>query len=855
MINNKYNLQGLSNEEVKKRKSLGLSNQKIDSYSPSLFTIFRRNYVNINNAILVPLVTILAVFGLWREVLVFFSFIIFNSAFGAWDELRVKKRLDELQKEFQREATVIRNGRTDTISASEVVKGDLVVAQEGEGIIADGKVVFENFLQIDQAMLTGESDYIRKVNGDSVLSGSFVVTGECVYEVEKVGKQNYLNRLGSEATSFSQTKSNIQKIGNFIAGFLALLGFGAAILNFVATSNAGFEQQERLLAVTSILALIIPQSLIFLFTLVFSVSVTKLSNKGILIQKKGSIDELATIDVLCMDKTGTITTNFMQLKEKKYWNFKEDEIGSFYKSVMHSIVGRNKTQEVLDRNFSDYEETSVKDFQQTPFTSKNKFSLIQAAFGQRYKRIVFGAPSVLLKEVKPEVRAKIEKYVSTAELNGFRVILALYTIHNEEPDLEKFSPTDKVAAFVITETLNPGIKKVLADLAKQDISLKVISGDSLKSVASIAQKVGIPAENVIDLSDTLFSVEELALEKQVFARAKPEDKLAIIKALQQNGHRVAMIGDGVNDVLSMKMADVGISMESGSKITRDIADIVLLENDYKKIPQIFFEGNNIIFNLRLASKMYVAKSITTVVFVLFLSLIPKVPLPLYPTSTLIFSFFASTIPSYVVSLTRENVKSHKPFLQDVFQIATPISVMFGLMLCYVYLIANSGGLENSDLRLNTTITMAFLSFNLLFVAFLFRESGKLKSIGGLFLMWLVGFGNGIFFTFLPVIQYKSTNNLILSASSVLAALLLVFFLMRFVLSKMNPKLKNTSWLILIGGFLLASFFPVKEYYAINPIPAYYYGQIIVLTFIALVALILVYPLHRSLFKKVKLAKA
>lgn len=849
MARNKYNLKGLSSEDVKKKKSLGLSNQKIDSYSPSIPTIIRRNYINLVNSILLPLVITLAYFELWREVFVFFSFIMINSAFGVWDEIRVKKRLDALKEEFQREAEVIRDGQIQTIAADKVVKGDLVIAQEGEGIIADGKVVYENFLQVDQAMLTGESDYIKKDINDVVLSGSFVVTGECVYEVENVGKQNYLNRLGAEATSYSQQNSTIQRIGNFFAGFLAILGFSSAILNFVMTQNMGFEDTERLLAITAILALIIPQSLIFLFTLTFSVSVTRLSNRGILIQKKGSIDELAAIDVLCMDKTGTITTNVMKLKEKQFWNIDEKEMGGFYSSIMGDIVGRNKTQEVLDRTFKKFKPIAVKDFHQKPFTSKQKYSLVQGSVGARYTRLTFGAPSVLKKYIQPSVREEVLKYIQDAEQKGYRVILSLYSQHNDEPDIEKLYDTDNVAVFVITETLNPGIKNVLNELKAQDISLKVISGDSLASVESVAKKVDIPSDDVIDLSDFDFSVEEAALDNQVFARAKPEDKLAIIKSLQENGHKVAMVGDGVNDVLSMKMADVGIAMESGSKITRDIADIVLLKNDYKKIPQVFFEGNNIIFNLRLASKIYVMKSITTVIFVAFLSLVPRVPLPLYPTSTLIFSFFASTIPSYVVSLTRENVVNKRSFLKEVFEITVPAGIMFGLMLIYIYQIANSGGLDNSDLRMNTVLTMTFLALNLLFVGYLFKDTGKVKSVPALVIMYFIGVFGGGLFTYLPILQYSSIEDLAVISTVVGLSLVILFFLLRFVFVKVNPQLKITAWFILIGGLLLAAFFPVKDYYAINPISAYYYAQIQFVALVALIILIINRPLQKIIFKK------
>jgi cation-transporting ATPase E len=838
-MSNKYKLKGLSQREVTQKKKLGLSNEIIDTYSPSTITIIRKNYFNVINLILISVIISLSIFNLWKEVFVFASFVMINSAFGVWDQLRVKKRLDELKKEFQRTARVIRDFKILEIPVSDVVKGDLIISQEGEGIIADGKIVFQKLLQIDESILTGESDYIIKQKGDNVLSGSFVVTGEVVYKVTNVGKQNYLNRLGAEATSVKQHKSEIEKVGNFIALILAVIGFLSAVINFTLTSSGEFPNETRVLAITSILALIIPQSLIFLFTLTYSISVTKLSNKGILIQKKGAIDELANINVLCMDKTGTITTNDMKLVDKSFWNFEETEAAKFYISVSKEIFGKNKMQEHLEAIFSEYEGEDYRDFEQVPFTSKQKYSLIQAEVGERYKRIIFGAPSVLEKWISPDVRKQVKSIVSKHETNGLRILLGLYFQFNEKPKLTEFKQTDKVMLLAFEETLNPGIKTIIKNIKKQNIDIKVISGDSLKSVQTIAEKVGIPSDKVVDLSKTRLSVEELAIQKQVFARARPEDKFSIIKQLKEEGLKVAMIGDGVNDVLGMKKADVGIAMESGSRITRDIADIVLLKNDYKKIPEIFFEGNNIIFNLRFASKIFLVKSIVTSILVLFVSFFYKEPLPIFPTSTLLFGFFAGSVPSYIVSFTREAVINSRKFLEDVFLSTIPQSIVLATLLSLFYMALKQDKLPNdpANAKFNTALTMCYMAFSLLFVTMTLWKSKKLTKIHLLVLIYIIGILGSALFTFLPIIKHPiGSIRFVVVAFATYTGCFLLFIILRFFLSKLQPKFIFSSWLIIIGITLLATFFPVSSYYNINPISIKYYIYIQILTLIAFISI-------------------
>src|SRR5260221_886192 len=377
-------LKGLTLDEVKRKKKLGLSNEIIDSYTPNTFLILRRNIFSLINVVVVPLLILLGVYQRYTDIFAFSTFIVVNTIISILDEIRNKNQLQKLKSQFQQTAKVIRDGTEYEIPSNEIVEGDYVKAKEGEGILADGIVLYENYLQLDESALNGESNYIRKEDGEKVLSGSFIVTGECVYQVQSVGKNNYLNKLGAEALKYAEKKSTMQKNGDKLIIFLVIASISLALLNFYATKDTNLSIAERVLGLTTIITLIIPQTLIFLFTLTFTVSITKLYNPGVLVQKGGSIEELSNIDVICFDKTGTITTNDMTINKTEYFNLKEEDIGSFYNSVKSKIVGINKTQEILNKLYSKYDSSSdsrsavISDFDQIPFTSKNKYSLVTA---------------------------------------------------------------------------------------------------------------------------------------------------------------------------------------------------------------------------------------------------------------------------------------------------------------------------------------------------------------------------------------------------------------------------------------------------------------------------------------------
>ena len=330
------NISGLSQEEITKKINLGLSNDVIDSYSPSYKVIVIKNIFSVINIVVVPLLIFMAFFSLYMELTAMGLFILVNTITSMVDEIRIKKEVEKLKEKFARKVTVIRSNNEKVINLDQVILNDIIKSTEGEMIIADGKIIKSEYLQLDESALTGEVDYIIKNSGDKIYSGSIVITGLCYYEVLSVGQENSVNKIASSATKISVKKSNLQKNADKLIMFLIIASILLGILNYlVIRTDPVYSVQEQILSLSTIVALIIPQTLIFLFTLTFSISISKLFKKGVLVQKGSSIETLSHVDMMCFDKTGTITTNKMKLRKIEY-TFSENK--NIFASIFNFLI-------------------------------------------------------------------------------------------------------------------------------------------------------------------------------------------------------------------------------------------------------------------------------------------------------------------------------------------------------------------------------------------------------------------------------------------------------------------------------------------------------------------------------------
>lgn len=830
-------IHGLTSAEVANKKSLGLSNYRIDSYSPTYLQIIIRNTFSLVNIVLIPLLGLLYYFQYNREIISFAVFIVINTVVSAFDEIRIKRKLDKLKKEFEQKVSVIRDGQEMLIPASDVVQEDIVMVREGESIVSDGIVIDAQYLQLDESALTGESDYVQKKKGDSVLSGSFVVTGQCLYQIQKIGKENYLHKLASETLEYKEKKSPIQKAGNQLIVFLVVSTLLVGSTHYIASQNAGNSISESIFSAATLVSLIIPQTLIFLFTLTFSIAITKLTRDGVLVQKGGAIEDLTHVDVICIDKTGTITTNDLKVRDVEYLNIKDEHIGQLYNSVRPLIAGNNKTQQVLTSLYSNYALEEVDHFDQIPFNSKNKYSLITGVVKKKRITVIFGAFSKLKMYIDQSLQDVIEKKVHDGEIDGYRMLVGLVPEHDFAKSLEVNNLVDvfttkNIVIYKIEDSLNPNIEEILGNIKKQGISIKVISGDSKTSVERILSKIGLGSSKVADLSvqkDLLSDNIASNVENyDIFTRAIPEEKLTIIKALQANGHNVAMIGDGVNDVLSMKAAHVGISMESGTKITKEIADIVLLNNDYSKVPYIFSEGRNIIFNMTVSIKIFLAKSLFAILLGSLYSLQGKT-LPILLSSTLIFSFLGTSLPGYFMVFARSKVEKTAAFLRPVLLSSAPAALCFLLAFEFIHRVSQQYNLD--AYTTSAYLAIGVLSMSIIYVIFILSVAKRLNNILFTGFMYVVLMLIGIFQTILPLsLPHYDTSTRLFLYFFVAIFLIIVSYIIFRAKNAIGFAATFLVWIAAMIGLNIAIwFFPFQIWYSVSPVPIARFEEIALIT--------------------------
>ena len=839
-MNKNIKFSGLTSKEVLELTKKGLVNTQVESYSPSNLKIFFNNIFTIINVALFPLLIALLLLGVTREVFSFSAFLVLNTIINTIEEIRVKKRLEELKTHFQINATVIRNEVEQVIKAEDIVGGDLIIGREGDSILTDGEVLKSSYIQIDESALTGESNYIDKKVGDEVFSGSYVVTGEVYYKATKVGKNNFLNELGSRSLKYGEKKSRLESFSQKLILLFTALGIGAGVIHYFVLNNIGsIELKTVLLSVTTIISVAIPQAILVIMVLTYVISVAKLGKLGILVQKKGSIDDLSGIDTICLDKTGTITTNEMKVEDILLESIDKKDLELIFSRVKGKLYGVNRTMETLMDYFNvegvldSFDESS---FDQIPFTSKNKFS----AFQIKGKTLVLGIQSKLIPFIEDSKHNLINEKIKTIQDNNQRLILGVILDGEFINDIKNDVEIKKSSSFFvvgIAEDLNPGIEDILNDLKSQGIEVKVISGDSEIYVTSIAKSVNLIDKNgsSVDLSvvkeKDLEFYKNIVINNSVFARCTPQDKEGLISALQSFGKKVAMIGDGVNDVLGIKKSDVGISMESGAKVTREVADIVLLKNDYTKIPTIFFEGNNIIFNLKYSTKVFFARTLMIIILGLFFTFIGQ-PVPLLPTSALIFTFVGSSAVGYLLTFTRSKVLNQTSEIGNVLRVSTPYGIWMGLSTLFLWFLLKDTSITFEEM--NTALTIGLSGILMGYTIYLLFVGGKIPKNWGLIIGgFIFGMVASILQTVAPLTQISGLFEQLIFVVTLIVASFVLYIAFNEI-SKYSSEVNFIKYLLPIVIFPVAFFFPVRDYFAVIPLPIQYFPYVFIAIIVNLI---------------------
>lgn len=676
---NSINITGLTDEEVRQRVEEGLTNRADISTDKTTKEIVISNVFTYFNLIFLVITILLIMVGSFRN-LTFLPIIIGNTVIGIVQEIRAKKTLEKMSLLNAPHADVIRNGSVKQISTDELVKDDVILLTAGKQICADAVVLSGN-IQVNESLLTGEADEVEKTEGSTLMSGSFVVSGECYARLEKVGNESYISRLSLEAKSMGgKEQSEMIRSINLIVKWVGIVIIPIGLILFWQSHFVNGESITK--SVTSTVAAIIgmiPEGLYLLTTVALALSTMKLARKKVLLHDMKSIETLARVDVLCVDKTGTITEPDMKLKEiflcknsgadGTQTALTLDELKSLILDYANASVDNNATMlalksyaaDALTNNTSALYRTAVS---QQAFSSSLKYGSVTFSDGT----YLLGAPEFIMHDDF----ARIEKEIIPYADKGDRVLLfARYDGENVENGINgSVTPLGFVA---LANPIRANAVNTFEYFKSQGVAIKVISGDNPRTVSRIAIQAGIEsAESFVDAAtlDTEDKIADAVNKYTVFGRVTPKQKKQLVKALQAKGHTVAMTGDGVNDILAMKDADCSVAMASGSEAAAQAAQVVLLDSDFAHMPDVVYEGRRVVNNIQRSASLFLVKNIFSLLLSLF-SVILMVTYPLEPAQVSLISMFTIGVPGFLLALEQNKDRIKGRFITNVMLKALP----------------------------------------------------------------------------------------------------------------------------------------------------------------------------------------
>jgi cation-transporting P-type ATPase E len=687
-------LPGLTTEEVAERRRTGQANRAPRSRWRDYGNILFRNLITWFNVMVTPAAIALYYLEQYQGAVAVSGMAIVNTLIGLIQELHAKRHLDKLALLVETRVRVIRDGRAQQILSGDVVHGDTVLLSAGETVVADGPVLQASYLEIDEALLTGESDPVRRQPGDKLLSGSYCVAGEGAYRAEGIGRHSFAHATSAEARHYHYAASPLTRVVNLLIQILSLTALALCLLYTAAYVVEGFPktlEQERTFVdmVAATLTSMVPQGLVLTVALSCSLGAVHMSQRGAIVQRLAAVETMASIDVICTDKTGTLTTNQLRLAEVR--NLADDLTIDEVKRRLQSFASasmdlQNKTIQALRLALG---ETSITAADQLPFKSQNRYSAVRIRDGDEDQVLALGACEAL----KDFIHSSSAPWESTwQELlpTGLRILLFAQA-KNMAGAPDRFEGTlaglqlEPLALIGLSDQLRVEAPQVLEALAAQGIAFKVISGDNPDTVRATVAGLNLPlAHTPVVSGDQLAAAPnraELIRTSSIFGRVSPQQKVEIVRTLQQSGYRVAMIGDGVNDVLPIKKADLGIAMGEGSSASKTVSGLVLENNNFALLPETLEEGRTIIRNLRRSSKLFLVKNVYSLLLILvcFTGLL-GLRFPYLPQQVTLLNWLVIGIPAFVIACSRErSTSAQRPrFLLEVASFAVRTGLVFGL---------------------------------------------------------------------------------------------------------------------------------------------------------------------------------
>ncbi len=646
-------IQGLSESEALKRRQRGEGNDIHLQTSRSYRDILRQNLFAFINIVLFSIGAVLILIGRIEDAVVSVLLILMNVIIGVYQEVRAKRQLDRIALLTRPKVTIVRDGQEKTVDPSEIVLGDVLVARPGDQIVVDGVLVGEGEMEVDESLLSGESDLIPKHADDKVLSGSFCVSGSAMYQATKVGLESYANQLTAGARSFRLVQTPLQKDVDFIIRLLTMLAIFIGLLLLISAVLLAIPLM-RSVQMAAVIAGLVPNGLFLMLIVAYAMGALRIVGRGALVQQSNSVESLSYVDVLCMDKTGTITTNSIRLHNIEPIGVGEQELISLLGDFAKSTSVSNRTSEAIVNALGGQKQRKVDEI---PFSSARKWSALAFDDEKLNGTYALGAFEALQPFLQQgfELSEKIEAWSEA----GLRVLVFTHhpdviSLHNSEGDPHLPKNLVPLGLLSFLDELRPALKETLEGFTDAGINLKVISGDHPYTVSSLVKQAGLPA----DLEAVASGVElahmnepdfnQVAEKVSIFGRIMPEQKERLVNALRARGHYVAMIGDGVNDVLSLKRANLGIAMQSGSAATRAVADLVLLNDSFGALPPAFMEGQRIINGMRDILRLFLTRAIYFALLIIATAVI-GIGFPYVPKHATLVTLFTVGIPTFALA--------------------------------------------------------------------------------------------------------------------------------------------------------------------------------------------------------------
>ena len=697
---------GLSSREAEERIRQGLDNEQVSSSTRTVEQIVKENVFTYFNLIFTVLGVLLVIVGSFKD-LTFMLIVVANTAIGIAQEIRSKQTLDKLKLMKMPKCHVIRDGREKEVAVEDLVLDDVIVLRAGSQIPADAEVL-DGSVQVNEALITGEADEITKTKSAGLLSGSFVVSGECIARLTAVGRNSYISKLTLEATKDKKTEESemIKSLDRIVKVIgIIIIPVGAVLLIQEWFVLEGGFRSSVISMVAAVLGMI-PEGLYMTASIAMVVSAMRLARRDVLVQNMKCIETLARVDVLCVDKTGTITENEMMVDGFQIMSKGEDE-DRILRMIGDLVQQQNKDNITMAALQGFFTERSGRAAEMIcPFSSKYKYCGV--SYGER--NYVLGAPEFVLRESFQTYA----DHINEISEQGFRVLA--FAQVGEVPQGQPLSTGARLLALIfLTNPIRKSAKETFRFFAKNGVDIKVISGDNPVTVSNVALEAGIEgAENYIDARQLVNerAIYEAVDQYTVFGRVTPEQKRMFVKALKRHGKTVGMTGDGVNDILALRDADCSVAMASGSEAASNAAQLVLMDSDFSRMPSVVAEGRRVVNNIERAAILYLTKNIFSLLLAVF-SVVNVLSYPLTPSQITLISMFTIGVPSFIISLEPNRDLIKGTFLGNVFKTAAPAGITTFISVRSLVVFGEVFAIDAECISTSSTMLVALVGFMIL----------------------------------------------------------------------------------------------------------------------------------------------